>query len=228
MIGPLFLYSTSPAPHEAVILDWARRRRSDPARPISAVVVQTPMPEPDDACLEGLRSHFCTQGVDVDVTDSGLAARPDALRPAVSDRIAAADLVLITGGSPQLLYERTADTPAIDALRAASDSGAVIAGCSAGAAAFGVGMVIGRGETPRPIPLWGWLTRTVVAPHFGQYAIEPWLDAFPDCTVLGIPDGAMAFVLGGNDVQAVGSQPLVLKSRNEVKSIGPSDRALLH
>lgn len=208
MLGPLFLYSTSPAPHEAAILARVHRR----ARPVSAVVMQTPLPEPNDADLDGLRSHFCTQGVEVGLSDSGLATRDDAYRDAVVDRLAAADLVLITGGSPELLYERTIGTPALAALRAASENGAVIAGCSAGAVVFGAGMVVGKGDDSRRFPLWGWLPQTLVAPHYGRFDIAPWVREFPDCAVLGIPNDAMALVLNGTTIETIGDQPLALRT----------------
>lgn len=209
MLGPLFLYSTSPAPHELAILEMARG--SDPARPVSAVVLQAALEEPSDADLDGLRSHFCTKGVDVVLSDSGLATRQDAYRDSVTDRLAAADLVLITGGSPQLLCERTVGTPALTALRAGSESGAVIAGCSAGAAVVGAGMLIGTGDERRPLALWGWLPHMVVAPHYGRYDIEPWIEAFPDCAVLGIPNDAMALVRHGTDVTALGDPAVTLR-----------------
>ncbi len=210
MVGPLFLYSTSPAPHESTILHWARSRRADPHRPLAAVVMQTPLPESAPSELDGLHRHFCSRGVAVHLEDSGLAGRRDAMRQSVVERLSAADLILITGGSPELLYERTVDTPALAALRAAWADGAAIAGCSAGAVALGAGMPSGTGDGRRPYPLWRWIGRTVVAPHFGRYAIDPWLHAFPDCSVLGIPDDAMALVLQGRDVHNVGDRPLSL------------------
>lgn len=213
MLGPLFLYSTSPAPHEAAILARVR----SPARPLSAVVMQGALPEPSEADLAGLRSHFCTQGVEVVLSDSGLATRADAYRRSVADRLAAADLVLITGGSPELLCERTIGTPALAALRAASENGAVIAGCSAGAVVLGAGMVVGR----RSLGLWGWLPQIVVAPHFGLFDIEPWVDAFPNCTVLGIPNDAMALVSNGNEVETIGDRTLILRTGADVQKLGP-------
>jgi cyanophycinase len=227
MIGPLFLYSTSPAPHEVTILSWARRRRSDPATPLSAVVMQTALNEPSEAELDGLRSHFCTQGVDVRLEDSGLATRPDAHRNSVADRLAAADLLLITGGSPDLLCERTTGTPALAALQAASDSGAVIAGCSAGAAVIGAGMPIGKGEGRRPVAFWGWLPRTLVAPHFGHFDIEPWLEGFPQCTVLGIPNDAMALIVHGAEVRNIGNRALTLKTNTNVQQLEPAHQTRL-
>lgn len=216
MLGPLFLYSTSPAPHEAAILAMARHRRSDPTQPLSVVVMQTALQEPNDAELDGLRSHFCTQGIDVLLSDSGLATRQDAYRETVAASLATADLVLIGGGSPQLLYERTIGTPALAALRAASESGAVIAGCSAGAAVVGAGMLIGKGEHRRPLALWGWLPRTVVAPHFGLFDIEPWVQTYADCMMLGIPNEAMALVLRGTEVETVGDRALILRRGAEI------------
>jgi cyanophycinase len=186
--------------------------------------MQTALDDPSDAELAGLRSHFCTQGVDVVLSDSGLATRQDAHRGAVADRLATADLVLITGGSPQLLAERTIGTPALAALKAASESGAVIAGCSAGATVLGAGMVVGNGDQRRSLQLWGWLPRTVVAPHFGRYDIEPWVAEFPHYRVLGIPNDAMALVLRGTDLQTVGDSALTLRAGADIQQLGPSRR----
>ncbi len=171
----LFLYSTSPAPHEQTILAACRR-------PTRAVAVLTALEAPDPSQLELLRGHF-----PVPLEDSGLASREDAYDPAVVSRLAAADLVLIGGGSPRRLVEATLGTPALDALRLAYDNGTVIAGCSAGAVVFGAGMLDG---TER-LDLWDWLPDTLVAPHFGQYDLEPWRRAYPSCEVLGIRDDAM-------------------------------------
>ena len=166
--------------------------------------MQAALQEPSDAELDGLRSHFCTRGVDILLRDSGLATRQHAHRESVADHLAAADLVLITGGSPQLLYERTIGTPALAALRAASESGAVIAGCSAGAAVIGAGMVIGKGAHRRSLRTLGVASSNSRGTAFRTLAIEPWLQAFPHCTVLGIPDDAMALVRQGVDLETMG------------------------
>lgn len=207
MRGVAFLYSTSPSPHELLIVQSARRRRAHD-RPISAVVLQAASDGPGD--LQGLEQHFCTTGIEVQLVDSGLHTREDAYRSSVVERIADADLVLITGGSPLRLQDATSATPALDALRAAHEQGAVIAGCSAGAAVLGAGMVDGPRDAAKMKSLWGWLPSTLVAPHFGNYDLDPWLDAFPACTALGIPDGAMALVRQLREVEAVGAVPLKL------------------
>lgn len=67
-------------------------------------------------------------------------------------------------------------------------------------------MPVGAGDERRPCGFWGWIRRTLVAPHFGRYDIDPWLQTFPDCTVLGIPDDAMALVLHGRQVRSVGGK----------------------
>jgi cyanophycinase-like exopeptidase len=118
--------------------------------------------------------------------DSGLVNRRDAYQPGVVRRLENADLVLITGGSPERVYDCTVDTPALHALRVASDRGAVIAGCSAGAIVVGAGMPIGAADDRRPGRFWELIRRTVVAPHFGRYDIKPWLRSFPECVVLGL------------------------------------------
>ncbi len=71
-------------------------------------------------------------------------------------------------------------------------------------------MVDGPRDARKAKSLWGWLPSTLVAPHFGNYDLDPWLDAFPTCAVLGIPDGAMALVSQLHEVEAVGSEPLNL------------------
>ncbi len=77
--------------------------------------------------------------------------------------------------------------------------------------------------------LWGWLPTTLVAPHFGHYDVGPWLDAFPACTALGIPDGAMALVSQLLDVEAIGSEPLKLVRRGDTSplTITANDRIRL-
>jgi cyanophycinase-like exopeptidase len=174
--------------------------------------MQTALSDPSQAEVDALHAHFCTQDVDIAMDDSGLVNRRDAYEPGVVRRLETADLVLITGGSPERLYDCTVDTPALNALRVASDRGAVIAGCSAGAIVVGAGMPVGAADDRRPGRFWELIRRTVVAPHFGRYDIKPWLRSFPECVVLGIPDDTMALVVHGRKVRSVGGQPLYLAS----------------
>ncbi|GAB3754693.1 Type 1 glutamine amidotransferase-like domain-containing protein [Microlunatus parietis] len=203
--GRLFLYSTSPAPHEAAILAAVPRagRADDPIR---AVALRTAQDEPSDHDLETLAAHFTTQpGFPVLLVDSGLGSRADAFDPAVLERLAEAELILISGGSPTRLVTTLSGTPALAALQRVHRGGAVVAGCSAGAAVVGIGMI----DFGRPLRTWGWLPGTLVAPHFGQFDHRAWLRAYPGRSMVGIPDGAMVRVAETGEITGLGSIPLV-------------------
>lgn len=161
-----------------------------------------------------LWQHFGTQGVAIQLQDAELAVRADAYRPDVIARLQAADMVLLSGGSPERAYRELYDTPALAALAAANKAGALIAGCSAGALLVGQGMLSNEQGELRPFRLWGWLAHALVAPHYGAYDIECWRQAFPECWVLGIPNDAAALVRPGwQQVESLGSQPLTIIPR---------------
>jgi cyanophycinase-like exopeptidase len=100
------------------------------------------------------------------------------------------------------------DTPALDALRKANTNGTVVGGGSAGAMVFGAGLLDGPRDNPHPQNLLGWLADIVIAPHFGNYAIDPWRTAFPEETILGLPEGSGVIVTGhGQRFTVVGEAP---------------------
>lgn len=213
--GPLLLYSTSPAPHELLALTLAAQRLDRSfATPIRVVVVQTPLEHPSPETLTPLWQHFSTQGFAIHMEDAGLATRADAYHEDVITRLHNADLVLITGGSPERAYRELYDTPALTALVAAREAGAVIAACSAGALLVGNGMLTNEFGDFRSLPLWNWLPHWLVAPHFGAYDIHLWQKSFPLCWVLGIPNDAMALVPFGLEyVESLGPEPLMIVPR---------------
>ena len=215
--GPLFLYSTSPTPHEQLILELAMRRDGRRHRSrLRVIVMQTPLENPPADTFSVLWEHFGTHGIPIEMLDSGLAWRQDAYDAEVVNRLAQADLVLITGGDPKRLYDMTIGTPALSALRSASQVGAVLAGCSAGAVIVGHGMLTGKKDQRQPILLWDWLQNIIVAPHFGMYDITEWLHAFPGCPALGIPDGGVALILPGwSEVTSLSPEPLSICSLRE-------------
>ncbi|MFC7622674.1 Type 1 glutamine amidotransferase-like domain-containing protein [Microlunatus sp. GCM10028923] len=203
--GRLFLYSTSPAPHEAAILA-AVPRAGSAHDPIRAVALRTAQEDPSHHDLETLVAHFATQpGFPVVLVDSGLRSRRDAFDPAVVGRLATAELILVGGGSPTRLVTMLGGTPALAALHRVHRAGPVVAGCSAGAAVLGAGMI----DFGRPLRTWGWLPGTLVAPHFGQFDHRAWLRAYPGRSMIGIPDGAMARVAETGEITGLGSTPLV-------------------
>lgn len=117
--------------------------------------------------------------------------------PANVRRLAQAGLIYIGGGDVRLLLDTLAGTPALDALAAAFATGAVIVGTSAGAmalAAWGlpsdpaVGVLQG----------WGWLSHTLVSPHYTPDRADAMHAALvdrPQLLGLGIPDD-VALALG--------------------------------
>jgi hypothetical protein len=71
------------------------------------------------AGVRRLRRHFGTQGVAITLEDAGRATREASSRPDVCARLAAADLVLISGGLSSRLVEATLGSPDLAALEAA-------------------------------------------------------------------------------------------------------------
>ena len=134
-------------------------------------------------------AHFSALGavpVSVLIHDRAGADDPQAVA-----EIAGADLVYFSGGKPGHLLAMLRDSAAGDALRAAHERGAVIAGCSAGAMVLGGHQVrFGGGGFLRPPIGWdeslGFAPGIVVMPHY---------DAFPETLVapmvLTAPDGAL-------------------------------------
>jgi cyanophycinase len=109
--------------------------------------------------LETYRSLGSEDGYVVPVHD-----RSSAMDRANAELIASAGLVYFGGGETTALLEAMTDTPVLDAVRSAYESGAVIAGMSAGAialSAWGVPLNPDIGV----LRGWGWLERTVVSVH---------------------------------------------------------------
>lgn len=208
--GPLFLYSTAPTLHvRRMLLTAAQHRGRSDASTLRVLTLQAPLEQPTPETIRNLWQDFGTQGIGIELDDIGLSTREDAHRPDVIARCNEADLILITGGSPERAYGETHDTPALAALLQANCTGTMIAGCSAGALLVGQGMMGYVDGKEQPFDLWGWLANIIVAPHFGNYDIELWRRAFPDCWVLGIPDDAMAFVHPGwQQIESLGPAPL--------------------
>jgi Clp amino terminal domain, pathogenicity island component len=107
------------------------------------------------------------------VADSGLYTRDDAHADDVCRAIRAADVVLIGSGWPAVLYDNLAGTPALEALVAASDHGAVVAGTSGSANAMGNTAINPYGANGTETePTLGWLTDIVVSTHHQNTAEE--------------------------------------------------------
>jgi len=82
----------------------------------------------------GIR-HFARLGAQAEAAE--ILVREDALDPRWLPRLEQADLIYFSGGNPRHLVETLIDTPAWEVIRARQLAGAALAGCSAGAMAFG-------------------------------------------------------------------------------------------
>lgn len=124
--------------------------------------------------------HFARLGARAEPV--GILVRGDAFDPRWLPLLEAADFIYFSGGSPQHVIQTLDNSPAWDVIRARHAAGAVLAGCSAGAMAFGALTMQprtlwrrGPGEidgprTPDWYPALGLLERVIVLPHFDRMA----------------------------------------------------------
>ena len=123
-------------------------------------------------------SHFTRLGARTTAVD--ILVREDAFDPRWLPQLEHADLIYFSGGSPRHLIDTLSGSPAWETIRARHAGGAVLAGCSAGAMAFGaLTFQPRRLWTAGPVdaspadtwyPALGLLSRLVVLPHFDRWA----------------------------------------------------------
>jgi cyanophycinase len=121
-------------------------------------------------------SHFSQLGAHVDAIN--ILVREDAFDVRWLPLLEQADLIYLSGGSPRHLVQTLEGSPAWQAIRMRHAAGAVLAGCSAGAMAFG-------GWSLQPRRLWsdadaaaqpanwysalGLVPNIIVLPHFDRW-----------------------------------------------------------
>ena len=170
------------------------------ARPRVVILPTASVPDGEEVFLrwaEMGRQHFSALGAEVEpVLVRDRAAAQD---PANAQAIGEADLIYLSGGKPDFLYDILGGSAVEAALHDAHARGAVLAGCSAGAMVladrrFGV-----RRRVPFPPrwqPAFGLVPRTAVAPHY---------DALPEvlmaALILSAPRGGV--VLGIDEETAL-------------------------
>jgi cyanophycinase len=153
-------------------------------------------------------AHF--SGLGAEVEPVLVRGAEDANDPAAIAAVGEADLVYLSGGKPGHLLDALIDGGVGEALRAAHERGAVIAGCSAGAMVLAGYQVrsVGRAFVRFPV---GWrdalgmVPGTVVIPHYDAFP-EPLsaaiaLAAPADSLVLGIDEETA--LVGGHGVWQV-------------------------
>jgi cyanophycinase len=122
----------------------------------------------------GIR-HFERLGAQAEAAE--ILNRKDALDARWLPRLQQADLIYFSGGNPRHLVETLTDTPAWQAIHARHTAGAVLAGCSAGAMAFGglslqprrLWTVDGASRAETWYPALGLVPGVVVLPHFDRW-----------------------------------------------------------
>jgi cyanophycinase len=121
----------------------------------------------------GIR-HFTRLGAQTDAVN--ILAREDAFDERWLPLLEQADLIYFSGGSPRHLVDTMTGSPAWETIRARHAAGAVLAGCSAGAMAFGRVTLSPRrlwGASGLPADTWypalGLLPEFVVLPHFDRW-----------------------------------------------------------
>lgn len=153
-------------------------------------------------------AHFCALGV-TDVRATAILDAGGAHDPAQVELLRGATFYYLSGGDPVHLIESLRDSPAWSVIAEAHANGAVLAGCSAGAMAFGARTISPRQVFAGGQAEWsealGVVPGIAVIPHFDRMrGIRPGLledagaAASPDLALLGI-DEDTALVLSGGE-----------------------------
>lgn len=166
-------------------------------------------------------THF--SGLGVETVALELLGRQDAFDQAIQAALTLANFFYFSGGNPNHLVETLQGTPAWDIMARAHGTGAVIAGCSAGAMMLGGYTVRLRGlmtgEPPSLAPALGVVPNVAVLPHFDRFAARLGLaapQAFTEMApeklaVLGIDeDTALVRLLPDHPWQVMGRQTVTV------------------
>lgn len=156
-----------------------------------------------------------------------MEGRKEADDPRTVERLAEADIIYLTGGDQLRLAKTLRGSQALETIRRRYESGAVVAGTSAGAAAMSETMMArGHGEdgltkgnvsTDEGL---GLLPHTVIDTHFvqrGRFArlLEVVTDD-PSLTGIGISEDTAIVVREGRKLEVVGSDNVIVFDGTEV------------
>jgi cyanophycinase-like exopeptidase len=151
--------------------------------PIAYIPAADPDPTVGEAFLSFYADLGAPHGYVVPIHDQRSASDPANYR-----RLANASLIYIGGGSVQRLLEALEGTPAIEAIAAAFDGGAVIVGAGASAMLLGKWGVDARHG--RILPGWGWVSDALIVPQYADESVavvRSALQRYPEAIALGIP-----------------------------------------
>lgn len=201
---------------DAAVLGWA-----DLDRPM----VVLPGSDSSTAEAEALIDYYVDlggpRGYVVPIVDTDRAQLADSCQ-----LLREAGLIYVADGSdPVDLVWALHDSPAMDAMTSAFESGAVLLGMGSGAAALGSWIADpdrGGDQTFRAEPGLGWLHNIILAPHFGgtegANRLQRLLNMKPNCMGMGIPEGVALGLGPSGEVENLGSgQVTVVVSGLEVE-----------
>jgi cyanophycinase len=165
-------------------------------RPLVAILPTASAPDGEEVFARWGRmgrDHFHALGAEVEVL--AVRTREDATDAAIARVVSEADVVYLSGGKPDHLYDALLDTPLLEALRATWVRGGVLAGCSAGAMVLAGQRLTFGTRVPMP-SRWGlgfgFVPGAAVAPHYDRWPetmMAPLvLLAPPGTVVLGIDE----------------------------------------
>src|SRR2546421_9800281 len=150
--------------------------------------------------------------------------RADAERTDLADRLAGAGLVYLSGGNPGYLADTLRKSPVLDAIVAAWEGGAALAGCSAGAAALS--------EVAHELPTdvrrlgLGLVRRLVVIPPFDQ--VEHRAPEIIGRSVSSLTDGQLLVGIDENTALVGGPDRWRVRGRGRVSVIDTEGRRHVH
>ena len=153
-----------------------------PARAVFLPTASAPEgPERVDYWMQLGTEHYRRLGVEP--VPLAVLDRVDAADPAKAAAVAGAGLVYLSGGNPGYLADTLRGTAVLEAILAAWQAGAALAGCSAGACALtALADDTQNGDTRPGLAV---VPELVVLPHFDR--IEEWRPGIVDRSRAGLP-----------------------------------------
>lgn len=137
-------------------------------------------------------SHFGKLGAQVQA--AMIISRDDTNKPEILDTLRNSNFFYFSGGNPGYVIQIFRDTPAWEIITQAHLNGAVLAGCSAGAMAFG-GYTLNirqamSGQIPDWVPALGLLPNIITFPHFDRMSGFLTADRF-NAVIESVPAGTI-------------------------------------
>ena len=176
-------------------------------------------------------AHFRKLGADVEAVE--VIDRATADDPACADKIRSADLIYFSGGDPNYLHRTLVDTRAWQAITSATERGAALAGCSAGA------MILGQ-YLPDRFAInfnfdsgFGWIKHCLVLPHFDRMPLRALLlpmvrrKLADGQYVLGVDENTALVGRLGGEWEVMGTAGASILTRHETKKHTAGDRLRL-